>query len=95
MYKPNPIKTEEIELSEDLLNLTEKLAENTHDVWAEGRIKDGWTYGEKRNDALKQHPCLVPYSELTESEKEYDRNTTLETLKLIIKLGYTINKKED
>ena len=70
MYKPNPIKTEEIELSEDLLNLTEKLAENTHDVWAEGRIKDGWTYGEKRNDALKQHPCLVPYSELTESEKE-------------------------
>lgn len=74
------------------LALTEKLAENTHDVCAEGRIKGGWTYGEKRDDALKHHPCLVPYSELSESEKEYDRNTALETLKLILKLGYSVKK---
>ena len=94
MYTPKPIKTDDVILSEDLLQLTEKLAENTHDVWAEGRIKDGWIYGEKRNDELKHHPCLVPYSELSESEKEYDRNTALETLKLIIKLGYNVNKKE-
>ena len=94
MYTPKPIKTDDVVLSEDLLALTEKLAENTHDVWAEGRIKDGWIYGEKRNDELKHHPCLVPYSELSESEKEYDRNTALETLKLIIKLGYNVNKKE-
>ena len=94
MYTPKPIKTDDVILSEDLLQLIEKLAENTHDVWAEGRIKDGWIYGEKRNDELKHHPCLVPYSELSESEKEYDRNTALETLKLIIKLGYNVNKKE-
>ena len=93
MYTPKPIKTDDVVLSEDLLALTEKLAENTHDVWAEGRIKDGWTYGEKRDDALKHHPCLVPYSELSESEKEYDRNTALETLKLIIKLGYSVEEK--
>ena len=93
MYTPKPIKTDDVVLSEDLLALTEKLAENTHDVWAEGRIKDGWTYGENRDDALKHHPCLVPYSELSESEKEYDRNTALETLKLILKLGYSVEKK--
>lgn len=94
MYTPKPIKTEDIELSEDLLALTEKLAENTHDVWAEGRIRNGWKWGEKRDDTLKLHPCLVPYSELPESEKEYDRNTALETLKLILKLGYNVSKEK-
>ena len=94
MYTPKPIKTDDIVLSEDLLALTERLAKNTHEVWAEGRIKDGWTYGEKRDDAQKHHPCLVPYSELSESEKEYDRNTAIETLKLIVKLGYSVSKKE-
>lgn len=94
MYTPKPIKTDDVVLSEDLLQLTEKLAENTHDVWAEGRIRDGWTYGEKRDDTLKHHPCLIPYDELSESEREYDRNTALETLKLIIKLGYNVSKEE-
>ena len=70
--------------------LTEKLAENTHDVWAKGRIEQGWKYGKIRDDNNKLHPCLIPYSELPESEKEYDRNTALETIKLIQKLGYFI-----
>ena len=91
-YTPKPIDTSEIELSKELLELTEKLAENTHDVWAAGRIKQGWKYGEKRDDNKKETPCLVPYDELPESEKEYDRNTAIETLKLIIKLGYIIEK---
>lgn len=90
MYKPNPIDTSDLVLSAELLELTEKIAENVHDVWAVGRLEQGWTYGKERNDELKTTPCLVPYSELPESEKEYDRNTALETLKLIIKLGYKI-----
>lgn len=90
MYKPEPIKTDDIVLSDELLELTEKIAENVHNVWAVGRIKEGWTYGENRDDETKTTPCLVPYNELPESEKEYDRNTALETLKLIIKLGYKI-----
>lgn len=90
MYKPTPINTNDVSLTPELIALTEKLAENTHDVWAEGRIREGWTYGEQRDDAAKKHPCLVPYSELSESEKEYDRNTAIETLKLIIKMGYSI-----
>ena len=92
MYKPNPADTSKVILSSDLLELTEKIAENVHDVWAAGRIKEGWSYGEVRDDAKKETPCLVAYNELPESEKEYDRNTALETVKLIIKLGYDIKK---
>ena len=94
MYTPNPIDTTNVELNEELVALTEKIAENVHDVWAANRISQGWTYGEKRDDAKKTTPCLVPYDELTDVEKEYDRNTAIETLKLITKLGYKITKGE-
>lgn len=91
-YTPNPINTDDVELDEVLLELTEKLAENVHEMWALGRLNDGWRYGEKRDDAAKTHLCLVPYSQLPDSEKEYDRNTAMSTLKLIVKLGYKIEK---
>lgn len=94
MYRPNPIDTSDIVLPESLLALTEKIAENVHDVWALGRIAEGWVYGEKKNAELKVTPLLVPYSELDESEKEYDRRTALESLKLIVKLGYSISAPE-
>lgn len=92
MYNPNPIDTSDIVLSDDLLELTEKIAKNVHDVWSAGRIQDGWTYGAVRNDQKKQTPCLIPYDELPEREKDFDRNTALETIKLITKLGYEIKK---
>lgn len=91
-YSPNPIDTSDVILPEDILSLAEQLAKNTHEVWASGRIRDGWSYGVMRNDELKHHPCLIDYDELSESEKEYDRATAIETLKLIIKLGYNISK---
>ena len=69
MYVPNPVDTADVTLSPDIVELGEKIAENVHDVWAEGRVKGGWTYGETRNDELKQHPCLVPYGDLSDSEK--------------------------
>lgn len=92
MYQPKPIDTGDVRLSEDILELTERIAENAHEVWAQGRIAEGWTYGETKDSVLKTTPCLVPYSKLPESEKDYDRNTALETLKLIQKLGYKITK---
>lgn len=92
MYIPKPIDTSAIILPDDLIALTEKIAENVHEVWAQGRISQGWTYGEQRDDENKKTPCLVPYSELSDSEKEYDRNTAIETLKLIVALGYKIEK---
>lgn len=92
MYKPKPIDTADVVLSNDLLELTEKIAENVHEVWAEGRTKEGWTYGPVRDDDRKETPCLVPYKDLPENEKDFDRNTAMETIKLIIKLGYDIKK---
>ena len=92
-YTPQPIDTTGVELPEDLEQLVEEMSKNVHDVWAETRIQQGWTYGEQRNDELKTHPCLVPYEELPDSEKEYDRNTSIGTLKLIMKLGFKIEKE--
>lgn len=93
MYTPNPIDTKNIVLPAELLELTEKIAENVHDHWAIGRIAEGWTYGEQRDDQKKTTPCLVPYDQLPDSEKAYDRTTALETLKLIVALGYRIEKE--
>ena len=89
-YIPNPIDTGDIDIDGSLLDLLEKLARNTHEVWSQGRIDEGWVYGKKRDDDQKQHSCLVPYDQLPESEKDYDRQTALETIKLILKLGYKI-----
>lgn len=90
-YIPQPIDTSDVKLPEKLEQLVEQMSKNVHEVWAETRIRQGWTYGEQRNDELKTHPCLIPYEELPEEEKEYDRNTSIGTLKLILKLGFTIN----
>ena len=91
-YIPNPDETSDVELPEELLPLIEEMAKNVHEVWAQNRINDGWTYGPVRDDVNKMHPCLVPYDELPESEKEYDRATSQETLKLILKPGFVISK---
>ena len=90
---PQPIDTTGVELPDELAELAEQIACNVHEVWAAGRMAEGWKYGESRNDMLKQHPGLVPYDELPESEKEYDRHTAMETLRLIKKLGFEISKR--
>lgn len=92
-YVPQPMDTSDILLPEELNVLIEQMAKNVHEVWAQSRIRQGWTYGEERNDALKHHPCIIPYEDLPEVEKAYDRDTSLETLKLICKLGFNITKK--
>lgn len=92
MYSPKPIDTTDVKLSPEILLLTELLAENAHEIWAVERFEDGWKYGLKRDDIKKEHPCLVPYAELPDSEKKYDRNVAMETLKAIIAMGYEIEK---
>ena len=91
-YTPQPVDTSEVRLPAELDELVEKIAKNVHEVWAQSRIEQGWTYGEERNDELKPHPCLVPYEELPEIEKDYDRDTALGTLKLICKFGFKITR---
>lgn len=92
-YIPQPVDTSSVELPSELMPLTEQMARNVHEVWARTRIGQGWTYGPVRDDERKQHPCLVPYEDLPESEKVYDRNTAMETLRLILKLGFSVSKK--
>jgi hypothetical protein len=91
-YKPQPIDTSAVSLSRELQDLTQLLAKNAHDIWARQRLADGWRYGPARNDTKKEHPCLIAYDELPEAEKIYDRNTAMETIRVILSLGYGIAK---
>ena len=93
-YIPTPIDTSDVTLSNDLNELVESLAKNVHEVWASSRIKEGYTYGPIKDSEKKTTPCLVPYEMLEEIEKEYDRNTAKETIKLLLKLGYKISKEK-
>lgn len=92
-YIPSPIDTSQVEVNDTVLECAEILAKNTHEVWSQGRIKEGWTYGENRDNEKKTNPCLVAYEDLPESEKEYDRNTSLESIKVLIALGFDIVKR--
>ena len=93
-YCPKPIDLSDVELGEELNELREAIAENAHDVWAVERQVQGWTYGPKRDDIKKQTPCMVPYSQLPDSEKKFDREMAMNTLKLVKKLGYDLVKRE-
>jgi len=92
-YRPATIDTSQVELSPDLKELVERLAQNNHDHWARKRIEEGWRHGAARDDNTKEHPDLVPYEQLPESEKEYDRRTVVEALKAIVALGYELKRR--
>ena len=91
-YTPTPVDTTNIQLPEELMALAEAISKNVHEVWAQNRIKEGWTYGPVRDDQKRQTPCLVPYDQLPEEEKAYDRNTAFGTLQLIVSQGFEIHK---
>ena len=93
-YIPEPMDLSSVDLPESLIQLSERIAEHVHEVWAKARMDEGWTYGEKRDDIHKKHPCLVPYDELPEEEKEYDRNTAMNTIKMVKKFGFRIEKED-
>ena len=91
-YRPAPRDTSSVSLPPGIAGLTELLAKNTHENWARQRMNDGWKYGPRRDDQKKEHPSLVSYEKLSDSEKEYDRRTAIETIKTILALGYRIEK---
>ena len=91
-YTPKPVDLSDVNLPAELEPLIEQMAKNVHDVWAQSRISDGCRYGPERNDERKERPCLVEYEQLPDSERDYDRNTAIGTLKLILKLGFKIEK---
>lgn len=85
------INTKEIGLPDELLRMSELLAANVHHRWVQRRFADGWQYGAKRDDNRKEDPSLVPYSELSQTEKEYWRETALDTIKTILACGFELN----
>ena len=91
-YKPEPLDTSNTQLPEELQPLLEMLARNAHENWSQERLNQGWVWGPARDDAQKRHPCLVPYDELSEEEKEFDRITSAQTLKTILRLGFRITR---
>lgn len=95
IYTPKPIDLSDVELTEDLNELREAIAENAHDVWAVERQAQGWTYGPNRDDGKKETPCMVAYSQLPDSEKRFDRDMAMNTIKLLKKLGYDLIKREE
>ena len=95
IYEPSPIGLDDVELSEDLSELQEAIAENAHEIWAKNRRDQGWSYGPERNDQKKETPDMIPYCNLPESEKLYDREMAMQTLKLVKKLGFDIVKQQD
>ncbi len=92
-YIPQPLNLEGVVIDDEIALLSETLAKNTHEVWAQGRMAEGWTYGETLDAARKTHPCLVAYEQLPESEKDYDRRTSMNAIKAMIALGYQITKQ--
>ena len=94
-YKPKPIELADVKLPDELIELREAIAENAHEIWAQKRQADGWRFGPERDDKLKQTPDMVKYEDLSDEEKEYDREMAMQTLKLMLKIGYDIVKRED
>ena len=93
-YRPEPMDTSKVDLPWEVEELTERLSRNAHVVWAQQRMAEGWRWGPQRDDVRKLHPSLVPYEQLPESEKEYDRGTAMQTVKAILALGFRISKEE-
>ena len=91
-YTPSPVDTSNVTLPAELMTLAEELARNVHEIWAQNRMKEGWTYGSVRDDAKRQTPCLIPYDQLPEEEKNYDYNTAIGTLKFIVAKGFKIHQ---
>ena len=92
-YTPRPLDTSGVELPPEVQALAEAMARNTHEVWSQGRLNDGWRWGAVRDDAHKLHPCLVPSEELSEEEKAYDRRTSVEALRFILASGFRLEKE--
>ncbi len=94
-YDPRPPDSDSVAVDENVMRLVETLARQVHDTWAHGRLTDGWTWGPERDDVKRTHPCLVPYEELSEEERAYDRQTALQTIRVLLALGYRIMPPED
>lgn len=80
-------------IENDDVMISEVVAAAVHETWMRGRLAQGWTYGPERNDVLKTNPCIVPYENLTEVEKAYDRETARTVVRLLKEKGCEIVRR--
>ena len=71
----------------------EMLAEHEHEQWMAERISRGWTSGE-RDVKNKRTPYLVPYGELSEEIKDYDRDAVRNIPALCDRIGMAIYERK-
>lgn len=92
-YKPNPMDLSKVKLSKSLEADLEVIAKDVHETWAQQRLLKGWEYGEEYDEINKKHPCMVEYDKLPELEKDMDRATVVQTIKMLLLMGYDIEKR--
>uniref|UniRef100_A0A672KZ94 Ryanodine receptor 3 n=1 Tax=Sinocyclocheilus grahami TaxID=75366 RepID=A0A672KZ94_SINGR len=86
-FIPKPVDTSQIGMPPHLEKVRDRLAENIHELWGMNKIELGWCYGKIREDNKRQHPCLVDFSKLPETERNYNLQMSTETLKTLLALG--------
>ena len=80
------------EFTESDLDKIEQMAEMEHGRWNVERLRDGWRCGKPKDENLKRHPCIVPWSELPEDIKPFDRNAVKLFPAILVKAGYEIRR---
>jgi len=90
-YKPAPLDLSAIELNPKTEELVDKLAENTHNVWARERITQGWTYGLSEDTEARRSPHLVQYGDVDDAIKVANRAAASETVKTLLVYGYVLD----
>lgn len=95
-YNPQPVDLSHVQLPEGMDSLRELLAAHNHDTWAANKMspRNGYVYGKETNDQADPptHCDLIPYEDLDDEKKKWDRDTAEASIRLLIHLGYTITK---
>jgi ppGpp synthetase/RelA/SpoT-type nucleotidyltranferase len=71
----------------------ERMAELEHGRWNVERLRDGWRFGKPRDDSRKLHDCLVPWNELPEEIKRYDRDAVRAFPEILAQAGLEIYRR--
>jgi hypothetical protein len=93
IVEPTRLPIQDIPLIEFTAAEIELLAEWEHGRWNVERVNSGWRYEEKKDEARKLHPCLVPWKVLPESMKKFDRDAVCEWPAILSRASWVVHRK--